>query len=473
MKKTFLSALALILCSAAFAQENGQEAEVLYNQYGQKVSASTLTAESQDGFFVVREKGGNYKLWFDARVQADAACFWGAQDWADPIGNGTSIRRARFAVKTQINKDWYGEVDMDMANGIFELKDAIVRYDGIKNTEIQIGNFKEFFSIQRNNSSRYTQFMERPMAAQAFAPSRHLGANIKWADKALWASAGVFFQEIAGAEERGYVEANNKLTSADTDEGVSYTAKFVYMPGWDKDNWGLHIAGAYSYRTPKTSNEVFGFERYSTRNSNSINRKKYLDTGDFGPVDHHQIYTAELAGYWGGFRGEAVYIGNATTTKAENIAGAGTVKNFGGWYVQGGYLLFGGQQRYDSNGAKFTRVKRGRSWGDVELCGRVEYINLNADQALWKNASYADAAKLIMGGSAWAYALGLNYYINNNVKMVLNYQYNDQDKFCSGKSNKFFCGLDEDGKPTKDPRQVNGKGGVDYQMLSFRIEIDF
>ncbi len=146
----------------------------------------------------------------------------------------------------------------------------------------------------------------------------------------------------------------------------------------------------------------------------------------------------------------------------------------GGWYIQGGYLLFGGTQRYDSAGAKFTRVKRGRSWGDVELCGRIEYINMNADLAFWDSASYTDASNLIMGGSAMAYALGINYYINDHVKFVLNYQYNDNDRFASGKGNKFYCGLDNTNKPTRDPRAVaSADAGVNYHMVSCRFEIDF
>ena len=40
-----------------------------------------------------------------------------------------------------------------------------------------------------------------------------------------------------------------------------------------------------------------------------------------------------------------------------------TTKHFLGWYAQAGYLLFGGTQRYDANGAKFTRVKRGDGTG--------------------------------------------------------------------------------------------------------------
>ena len=453
MKRLFLTIAVCCMAFSAVAQEKQ------YNQYGVQVDIDPLVAEAQDGILVLRSKGDSgYKIWFDNRVQTDAAVFFGAPDWADEISSGFSIRRARFALKTQIDKNWYGEVDLDMADGEFELKDAIIRYTGIKHLQLQVGNFKEFFSIQRNNSSRYLLFMERPMVCSALAPSRHLGFNANYTNNGIWLNLGIHGQAVAGAEERGYVEESSK--GKGPDEGLSYTLKGIWQPGWNKEGWGLHIGAAASYRTPKTSDETFGKARYSTRNSTSINRKKYIDTGDFD-FHHLLLYTAELAGYWGGFRGEAVYMGNTTFLPDKSS------RNFWGWYAQGGYLLFGGTQRYDTAGAKFTRVKRGQKWGDLELCGRVEYINLNAD------AKLAATDQKIMGGSAMAYAVGLNYYVTDHVKVQLNWQYNDNDRFCSGKGNKFFCGVDDTGAPTRNPYYTKGKAGVDYHMVSMRFEIDF
>ena len=461
--KRLTSFLTLMLLAAgiASAQENEQ-----YNQYGVKVNTETLTAEAQDGILVLRSKGDSgYKIWFDNRVQVDGAAFFGEPEWADGISNDFSIRRARFAVKAQIDKDWYGEVDMDMANGVFELKDAIIRYTGLENWQFQAGSFKEIFSLQRNNSSRYLQFIERPMVCSALAPSRHLGFNANYYNKGVFLNLGIMGQEIEGEETRSFVEESSK--GKGPDNGLTYTFKAVYQPGWNKTDWGMHIGAAASYRNPKTSDETFGKMRYSARNSTNINRKKYVDTGDFD-FDHYVRYTAELAGYWKGFRGEAVYMGN--TTYLPEAAGT---KNFWGWYVQGGYLLFGGRQRYDGAGAKFTRVKRGQKWGDVELCGRVEFLDLNADKALVESTPTADINKLIMGGSSMAYALGINYYINDHVKVQLNYQYNDNDRWSAGKGNKFFVGVDETGTPTKTPYKTVGKAGVDYHMVAMRFEIDF
>lgn len=448
-----VSALVLLSLSAAFAQK----APVKYNQYGVAVQSDVLDVEAQDGILVMASPNSKYKMWFDIRVQADVASFFGAPSWADKIGNGVSIRRARFAVKGQVDENWYGEFDMDLANGLVELKDAIVRYTGLPNWEIQVGNFKENFSIQRNTTSRYLQFMERPMVCSALAPSRHFGFNVKYAKDWFWGSAGIFGPEIAGAEEWQYIADNNKDFGYNA--GMSLTGKVVFRPLYKKENSSLHIGGALSYRTPKVSAEKYGTYRASARNSTSINRKKYLDTNDLAGYDHNLLWTVELAGHYKGLRYEAAYIQDNVKFKAD--AADPAPKKFWGWYAQAGYLLFGGNQRYDANGGKYTKIKPGKKWGDIELCARYEYCNLNSG--------------MVFGGAAEAYTLGLNYWVTNNVKMQVNYQFNNNDRYANGK-NKLFVGLDDNGEPTKDYAKVvtaKGKAGVDYHMISVRFEIDF
>ena len=463
MRKFLLTILAALF---AFTAINAQT--VKYNQYGVAVESDVLDVESQDGFLVLESPDSGYKIWFDNRVQFDAAAFFGAPEYADPIGNGVSIRRARFAIKAQVDKNWYGEFDMDLADGLVELKDAIVRYTGIPNLELQAGNFKEYFSIQRNSSSRYLMFLERPMVCSALAPSRHLGVNAKYDNPWLWVSAGLFAQEGAGAEEITNVQDNNKDfgrgISFKGNTGYSVTTKVVFRPLFMLENAGLHIGAAYSYRTTKGSMATgeWGTYRASARNSTSINRKKYIDTNNLKEYDFNNLWTVELAGHWGGLRYEAAYIGDNVHYKDTKL-----VNNFGGWYVQAGYLLFGGKQRYDAKGAKYTRAERGQKWGDLELCARYEYCNLN-------DVSENAKAK-IYGGSAEAYTVGLNWWVTNNVRMQLNYQYNNNDRYANGK-NKLFVGTDAAGQPTKDYAKVTqaaGKAGVDYSMVALRFEVDF
>ncbi len=455
MRKTLLLlAISLLAVQTVFAQE-----KVKRNQYGVAVKSDRLDVEAQDGILVFESPTSAYKLWFDTRIQADGAVFFGQDKDYDNIGNGVSIRRARFAIKGQINESWYGEFDMDLADGLIELKDAIVRYTGVPNLDLQVGNFKENFSLNRNTTSRYLQFMERPMVTSALAPSRHLGINAKYAKDWFWGSLGAFAQDVAGAEEIGYVQDNNKDYGRNT--GYSITGKVVFRPLYKMHDASLHIGFAGSYRRALTSVDPkeYGAYRASARNSTSINRKKYLDTDLLPGYDHNFLWTVELAGHYQGLRYEAAYIGDNVHFK--KTAADPTTKNFGGWYAQAGYLLFGGSQNYDANGGKYTKVTRGRKWGDIELCARYEYCDLN-----YKN---------VYGGSAEAYTLGLNWQVNNNVKIVLNYQFNNNDRYANGK-NKLFVGHDAGGNPTKDYSKVvegKNKAGVDYHMIGLRFEIDF
>lgn len=471
MKKLFSTLTLTAMAFVAIAQQvpgqagysqYGADDQVRYNQYGMEVSRKPLTAEVRDGILVFESTDRTYKLWFDVRVQMDGAIFFGEKSYMDKIGNNVTNRRSRFAIKAQITPDWYGEIDTDFSNGEFELKDALVRYTGLCNWQFSAGNFKEDFSMEQTTSSRYLPMMERPMAVQAFAPSRHIGVDARYSYEWLHASAGVFFQTIDNAETYTYVKDNNSQNG--DNQGVSYTGKLVFIPFYGQSDRGLHIGGGYSYRTPKTdvSPSRFPSLRYDVRNSTSINRKKYIDTDHMLYVDHNFIYNAELAGHYKGFRFQGEYLGSNVFFNNDAPAGYDRrVKKFNGWYAMAGMMLFGGEQRYNTNEAEFTQPTRGRDWGDIELLFRYDYIDLNS--------------RGIYGGAGQNYTVGVNYYINNNVKFVVNYQFSDNDRYANGRGS-YNIGRNAAGAPTSNYELVNaskGKAGVSYHMLGARIEIDF
>ena len=466
MKKVFLLSAAL-LAFAISAGAQDQE-EVQYNQYEQKVESLPIDARLQDGILVFQNKAANYKMWFDVRVQGDAAVFFGYDKNLVSIGNGMNIRRSRFAIKAQLDKNWYGELDTDWTSGTPEIKDAILEYTGIPNLSIKMGNFKENFSIQRNTTSRYLQFMERPMVT-ALAPSRHLGVAATWSCPLVWVSGGVFGPELKSSEEMTAMEDGNK--DYGLNEGLSYTGKVAIRP-INNQTSSLHIGAAVSYREPKlTSTDGYNATRYSSRNSTSINRKKFLDTDAIKGLDHELAYTVELAGHWKQLRYEGAYIARTAYLNPEKTVipkedlGPQTAD---GWYVQAGWLLFGGQQNYDAKGGKYTRINPGRSWGDVELCARYEVADFNC-------------SKYYAGGSAQAFTLGLNFYPTKNVKFVINYQYNINDKYANGKgandgtdeAAKWFVGYDASGNKCKVPSQIVGNTGICYSMIACRFQVAF
>lgn len=122
MKRVVFVSLAAFLAVSLSAQttDTKKDSEVELNQYGQQVNSIPGQVKIQDGIMVLDAKKIDYKMWFDIRVQGDAAVFFGGPDFTSSqldgkdnpnhIGNGMSIRRARFAVKAQLDRNWYGEM---------------------------------------------------------------------------------------------------------------------------------------------------------------------------------------------------------------------------------------------------------------------------------------------------------------------------------------------------------------------------
>jgi phosphate-selective porin OprO/OprP len=436
--------------------------DIRYNAYGQEVHRNAISADFRSGFLTFESEDQRFKFWFDNRVYFDMAYF-PTKDVYNPIGNGVNIRRARFAVKTRVWKHWGGEIDLDFAGAVMEMKDMYVQYffmNGNKDWgHIKAGNFKEGFSMEETTTSRYVSFIERSLMSK-MTPSRHLGiAYTQWGKKWLFIG-GVSFAKTGEPDDVAFTKDKNK--KAGIDEGYALTGRLVFTPIRD-DEKVLHIGGAYSYRTPITSAEIYKGIRYSTRTMSSINRKKYLDTDDIINVDATTLYNVELAAAYKNFVFQAEYTGS--TLKGTDLGGETGIEQakFEGAYAQVGWLIFGGKYNYNGREGEFTQVSRGKDWGDVELLFRFDYVNWN------------DFDAKIYGGAANVYTLGVNYHVNNNVKFMLDYSYANHDRYANGKG-KLYIGHDADGNLTKDfteAVETAGKGGDDFGMIQARIEIDF
>ena len=426
------------------------------DQYGKKVlSRTAMDVENRDGILVMESKDQRFKTWFDARVYFDGAYFFD-KEAMNPIGNGLAIRRARFALKSTLWNNWYGEIDLDFAGAEMELKDAYLKYttDNGK-INFKAGNYKEGFSMESTTTSRYLTFLERSLVNE-FAPSRHLGINVTVWDTYYTVIGGVHFQKVG---ELGEVDASKTLNKKQgIDEGYSYTARAVGRPIVTND-MVLHIGGNFSYRLPKTSwEEGLNVYRVSTRSMTSINRKKYLDTDAIPDVKNRMIYGVELGLVFKNFMFQSEYMKH-TINRRDDLSQI----NQDGFYAQAGMLIFGGKYHYNKSEGELTQVGRGQKWGDVELAFRYDYLDLN------------DFEAQIYGGSANGYTVGVNYYANNNVKFMLNYVYLDHDRYANGKG-KLNVGHDTDGVLTTDFRKITeeaGKGGEDFGFVQARIEIDF
>jgi phosphate-selective porin OprO/OprP len=462
MKKSFKIGLLVLIILSTGNLLKGQthvitsesSDSVRYNAYGMVVTRKAAIPEYRNGILTFESANQNLRTWFDLRVNFDGAYYFD-KNALNPLGSGVTIRRLRFAMKTILYKHWTGEVDLNFAGGGLDVKDAFIGYlDDENSFYVKAGYFKEPISMETTTTSRYQTFIEEPYMT-TFAPQRQLGINIsKWNQHYL-AVAGVHFQDVENLEVTTYSENVNKANG--TDEGISYTGKLIIRP-ISENHKVIHIGAAASYRTPKTSWEFPNTYRLSTRDMTSISRKKFLDTDDISNVKNYTIYAGELAAASNNFKFSSEYI----YSKINRDEGFKSYQH-SGTYASIAWLIFGGKYNYNEAEGEFTQVSQGKDWGDIEVALRYDYINLND-----KNAE-------IMGGSANGFTGGINYYVNQSVKFMLNYSYINHDRYASGKG-KLFVGHDADGNLTTNYSKVTeqaGKGGDDYGFIQARVEIDF
>ncbi|MFP4470640.1 MAG: OprO/OprP family phosphate-selective porin [Bacteroidales bacterium] len=412
------------------------ESQIRINEYGQRVSRISMTAEIRDGFLVLESIDERFRMWFDNRVSIDGAVYLGDND---EIGNGVDIRRARFAVKAILWKKWGGEIDLDFSGNRMRLRDAYVRYF-FKNGILKFGNHKEPFSIGRTSTSRYISIMERPMMTE-LAPSRHIGLSVNKHGQHFFAQGGVFFNQI----NNGLIREQNK--DYGTDEGISVTGRLAWMPVQEIDKL-IHFGAAGSYRTPKVPEKgdpVNSF-RYNTQAETFINRKKYVDTDFIEETDFSTLLGFEFAAMKNNLKFTAEYARQDFNRK-EGYENAG----IHGWYAMAGWLLTGDQYSYSNIEGEFTQIRfRDINKGAMEMAVRYSYMDAN------------DFDAGITGGAAEIVTLGMNYYMNYNIKLMLNLSWVNQDRYADGR-----------GQFDTDPLKPTGEAGIDFGMIQLRTEINF
>lgn len=84
------------------------------------------------------------------------------------------------------------------------------------------------------------------------------------------------------------------------------------------------------------------------------------------------------------------------------------------YYIQLSYFLNGGKRTYDAiNGLTFNEISNSK-FGSFEIAFRYNYVNITNEGPLLRGVSQCDGEKK-------SYNLGINWFINNKVRLQLNY----------------------------------------------------
>ncbi len=366
------------------------------------------------------------------RVHADSV--WTEQDSDNEAAVGTfdggaNFRRARIGVEGMLFENSDYRIEVDFAGGgrptFTDVYTTIKELPTIGN--VRIGHFKEPFSLEELTSSRFMTFMERATLNE-FAPQRELGIM-----------AFNTYCEDAGTWAIGWFKTESDDFGDDVGDGENaVTMRLTTTPYYDEGSGGrylVHVGAAYSFRDSDEGLVEFDTQpemRLRAAGEGAI--PNFVDTGPF-VADNHQLFGAETAVVWGPLSAQSEYVAAVV-----NSDPAGD-PNFHGVYVYVSYFLTGENRAYNRQAGTFDRVKPLENffavcteddtvccgWGAWELKARWSYIDLD------------DGA--INGGRMSDWTFGVNWYLNSNFHIMLDYVHADFDDDAVGDTNADFLGM--------------------------------
>lgn len=312
-------------------------------------------------------------------------------------GSGTEFRQARIEFSGTIYNDITFRSEYDFAGGDADFKDVWV---GMKNVpglgEIRFGHQKEPFSLEQLNNVMYLVFMEKGLIS-ALVPTRNTGVKIinSTADNKIGWSLSVM-KDVDDTGD-GFKDGSD----------YNITGRVSGLPvSSDNGRNLLHLGLSYSHQFRKDNNTLRLRERPETH----ITDVRLADTGNIAGVKSVDLLGGEMGYVRGPLSLQSEYVYAMVDSQASNNP------EFFSWYIFCSYFFTGENRAYrqDDGGGEFTRIKIKNDFhinrpgrGAWEIALRYSMLDLNDND--------------IRGGKETNWTIGLNWFLNPNLRWGLNY----------------------------------------------------
>ncbi len=341
-------------------------------------AAAAPKVETEGGLKVVSADEA-FSFAVGGRIHFDAYAF--DRDQAAATGT-TEFRRARLTLQGKAyGWDYKFEQDFaagDVLEGFREVHISRAAFGG----KVTIGHFKPYRAMEELTSSNDLLMMERPFAS---ATGLFSGRQFQ---------QGVGYLHAGDHHTAGFSLFNLRNASGTRNEGVGASGRVTYAPIATDDST-LHV-GAWASREDlnQGSADISATANYAGRRGPS--QDIATTTGASGA--QVTAYGIEAAGSFGPlfFQGEYAHASFGQPVGADEDVVT--------WYLQGSWLLNGGHKAYKSATGVFASPEVGEG-GLWELTARYDTIE-NRDVAALE---------------ATAWILGMNYYVNPNLRFMFNY----------------------------------------------------
>jgi phosphate-selective porin OprO/OprP len=372
----------------------------------------SMTEEGIASFrFSTPEK--DFQLRLGGYVQADARFYIGDNI---PINDTFLIRRLRPVMEGTFFKDYDYKILLDIAshasitagNNSF-LQDAFVNAHYWPEFQIQVGKFKPPIGYEHLVSDANLMLVERDYPSE-LVPNREVGIQFhgELFDKHLDYAVGAFNGVSDGGSEDFDVADDHKdvvgrvsfhpfkASENDFIKGLSFGA-------------GASIGNQNGPLPSFVTTAQQRFFSYASGAGTSNSPNVVADGGHWRVAPELQ-YTFKSFGIFG----EYVVSSQEIQRNAGSEIDRATIANQA-WNVTASYILTGEQNTLRGVSPEHPLALHGGGWGAWEIVGRVGELRIDDD--VFPLYAAPGSAR-----SALSFGVGLNWYLNRNLKLNLNYE---------------------------------------------------
>jgi phosphate-selective porin OprO/OprP len=354
---------------------------------------------------------------------------------ARDLNDGTNFRRARIGIGGKFYSDFNYNLLFDFggygSEDTGKIQEAWVEYAGLPHARFRVGAFAPSLGLEDAVSTNSMLFLERPAMAEI---SRTLAGGVRRTG-AQAAFGGDHWLAAAAITSNGVSTLNTAASALGTqnyDEQLGFTARLAATPLHGED-YLVHVGVNGSLIAQPGDAGPAAAIRYGVqlrdRAELSLDSTRLIDTGAIA-ADGGRQWGLELAAQRRNFYLEGEYFDVSIQRRNTVLSDPG----FNGWYVEGGWVLTGERRRYNPLTAAFDGPSPARPFhkdgglGALELALRYSVADLNYHQGAAGSAAPADGVR---GGEQKIFAAGLNWYLNTDVRFMLQYQHVDIDRLNS------------------------------------------
>lgn len=388
--------------------------EVDQEVQAKKEKETPILTVSKEGFNV-KSKDSAFQLKFRGQAQTDARFY--ANDDTSTVSNTFLLRRVRPTLEGTVFKHFDFRLMPDFGGGSnsFSIQDAWVNFKYWKAAQLRVGKFKSPVGLERLQADAAGQFIETALSTNLI-PNRDIGVNLSGElfDGVITYDAGVF---------NGSADNGNGTTTSDSDihDDKEFAGRVFALPF---KNSSIDYLNGFGLGVGGSAGTAHGANLPTYRSGGQQTIFGYTPAAGTVIADGRRIRIAPQAYYYSGPFGALSEFVLSQQEFSKGTLKSDKIRNYG-WQLASTYVLTGENASYTGVVPNSDFDPGKGTWGAFELAARISGLSID-DTAF---PFYANPLTSVTDAKAWD--IGINWYLNKNLKFMTHFE---QTLFDGGKT---------------------------------------